>query len=110
MKPPDSFCGFADDRGWRETFAHAPEALLFDEGIGRVATIAEYDRLRVVNAAQPNLADPDYEPSDEQITGLMKRGFAGLKDAERVRLERLRSDIAQAREEALARLARGYGR
>ncbi len=63
-----------------------------------------------MNEPQPNLADPDYEPSDEQLTGLMKRAFAGLKDAERVRLERLRSDIAHAREEALARLASGSGR
>ena len=52
----------------------------------------------------------DYEPSDEELIGLSKRAFAGLKDAEDARLQRLRNDIAQAREEALARFARGSAR
>lgn len=60
----------------------------------------------VVDATHPNLADPDFEPSDEQLAGLMKRAFAGLKEAERARLEKMRSDLAKAREEALARFER----
>jgi hypothetical protein len=58
----------------------------------------------IVNDRHPNLADPDYEPSDDELAGLTKRAFAGVKEAERLRLEKLRSDIAREREEALARL------
>jgi hypothetical protein len=57
-----------------------------------------------------NLADPDYEPSDEQLIGLAKRAFAGLKEAESARLAKLRSDLVRARDEALARLTRGSRR
>jgi hypothetical protein len=31
--------------------------------------------------APGNLADPDYEPSDEDIAGLMRSAFQGLKEA-----------------------------
>jgi hypothetical protein len=54
------------------------------------------------------VADPDYEPSDEELIGLAQRAFAHVKEADRARLEKLRSDIARAREEALAQL-RGSG-
>jgi hypothetical protein len=57
-----------------------------------------------------NLADPDYEPSDEELIGLSKRAFAGLEEAQRARLAKVRSDIARAREEALARLRSGPSR
>jgi hypothetical protein len=50
--------------------------------------------------------DADFEPSDEELAGLMKRAFAGIKEAERARLAKLRSDVAKAREEALARFER----
>lgn len=53
---------------------------------------------------RPNLADPSYEPSDEELAGLAKRAFAGLKEAELARQAKLRSDIARERELALARL------
>ena len=67
------------------------------------ATVVSLGSL-LVNALHPNLADPDYEPSDDELAGLTKRAFAGVKEAERLRLEKLRGDIARAREEALARL------
>jgi hypothetical protein len=57
-----------------------------------------------VNEPHPNLADPSYEPSDEELIGLAKRAFAGLKEADRARQEKLRSDIARERELAFARL------
>jgi hypothetical protein len=63
-----------------------------------------------VDVRAPNLSDPDYEPSDEDLVGLSKRAFSGLKDAEDARLRQLRVDLARAREEALARFARGPAR
>jgi hypothetical protein len=54
--------------------------------------------------SHPNLADPSYEPSDEELAGLSKRAFAGLKDAELALQEMLRREIARERELALARL------
>ena len=53
----------------------------------------------------PNLSDPDCEPSDEELIGLSRRAFAGLKEAEAARVATLRSDVATARKEALARFA-----
>lgn len=50
-------------------------------------------------AARINLADPDYEPSDDDLARLMHDAFAGLRDAReeslramRVRIERLQVD------------------
>jgi hypothetical protein len=57
-----------------------------------------------VTERRPNLADPDYEPSDEELAGLMKRAFAGLEDAQRARMDKLRANIARLSAEALARL------
>ena len=56
------------------------------------------------------LADPDYEPSDEDLIGLSKRAFAGLEEAQRARLAKVRCGIARAPEEALARIRSGPGR
>lgn len=49
--------------------------------------------------AHPNLADPDYEPTDEELRELMKRAFADVvskrtiaEDAQRVRIARLRAE------------------
>ena len=75
-----------------------------------VAERARSGRIFIVDARAPNLSDPDYEPSDEELVGLSKRAFAGLKDAEDARLQQLRSDLVRAREEALARFARGSTR
>ena len=52
----------------------------------------------------PNLADPDYEPTDEELAGLMKRAFAGLAEADAARVTNLRKTIAAKRAEALASL------
>jgi hypothetical protein len=48
-----------------------------------------------------NLADPAFEPTDEELMGLSVRAFAGVAAAHRAALERLRADIAAAREQAL---------
>jgi hypothetical protein len=58
----------------------------------------------IVDERHPNLADPSYEPSDEELQGLANRAFAGLREAEIALQEKLRHDIAREREHALARL------
>jgi hypothetical protein len=51
-----------------------------------------------------NLADPSFEPTDEQLAGLMSRAFAGVRGAHERTMARLRAEIAAARVEALTRL------
>jgi hypothetical protein len=51
-----------------------------------------------------NLADPSFEPTDEQLAGLMTRAFAGVRGAHERTMAKLRGEIAAARAEALARL------
>lgn len=51
-----------------------------------------------------NLADPSFEPTDEELQGLSARAFAGVRAAHERALAKLRLDIAAARDEALARL------
>ena len=51
-----------------------------------------------------NLADPSFEPTDEQLAGLMSRAFAGVRGAHERTMARLRAEIAAGRIEALARL------
>jgi hypothetical protein len=41
-----------------------------------------------------NLADPAYEPSDEDLTGLMHEAFAGLREAREQSLVEMRARIA----------------
>jgi len=41
-----------------------------------------------------NLADPDFEPNDEQLIGLSKRAFAGVAAKHDAVLARLREEIA----------------
>lgn len=48
-----------------------------------------------------NLADPTFEPTDEQLIGLSVRAFAGVRAAHERAMEKLRTDIDAAREEAL---------
>lgn len=48
-----------------------------------------------------NLADPAFEPTDEQLHELSRRAFAGVAAAHAKSLERLRAQIAEARREAL---------
>lgn len=63
---------------------------------------SRYDPFMV---APGNLADPDFEPSDEDLIGLSRRAFADVRvEHERV-LEKLRLEIAARRTEVLLRLA-----
>jgi len=50
------------------------------------------------------LADPAYEPSDEDVVGLSKRAFAHVPGAREEPLRRMREQIAAARKSALDRL------
>ena len=55
-----------------------------------------------------NLADPDVEPTDEQLQDLAARAFAGVKAANELALQKLRAQIASEREKVLRDLdARG---
>jgi hypothetical protein len=51
-----------------------------------------------------NLADPSFEPSDEQLRELSRGAFAHLAAARRESDERLRQEIARLREEVLRKL------
>jgi len=42
-----------------------------------------------------NLADPSVEPSDEELSGLMQRAFAGIAEAREQSLRQLYADIAE---------------
>jgi hypothetical protein len=53
-----------------------------------------------------NLADPAFEPTDEDLIGLSKRAFAHVREAQADSLRKLRADIAAARQAALERLRR----
>jgi len=53
-----------------------------------------------------NLADPSFEPTDEDLIGLSKRAFAHVREAQEDSLRKLRADIAVARKAALERLHR----
>ncbi len=51
----------------------------------------------------PNLADPDFDPSDEQLAELMRRAFAGVGEAHSQALKQLHEQIAQQGAEARRR-------
>jgi len=51
-----------------------------------------------------NLADPDFEPTDEDLIGLSERAFAHVREEHEASLRKLRADIAAAGEAALERL------
>ena len=53
-----------------------------------------------------NLADPDAEPTDAQLAGLSARAFAGVRRAHELAMERIRAEIATARQSVLADLAK----
>lgn len=53
---------------------------------------------------RPNLADPDFEPTDEQLAELMRRAFADVPAKKEASLRQLREWVARAREESLQRL------
>jgi hypothetical protein len=53
-----------------------------------------------------NLADPDFEPTDEQLQELMKSAFANVKADHEASMDRLRLEIAQASAVALERISK----
>ena len=48
-----------------------------------------------------NLADPDFEPTDEQRIGLSERAFSGVAQARGLAQARLRAAISAARVQAV---------
>jgi hypothetical protein len=50
------------------------------------------------------LADPDFEPTDDDLVGLSKRAFAHVPAAREESLRKMREEIAAARKSALERL------
>ncbi len=52
-----------------------------------------------------NLADPDFEPTDEQLIDLSKRAFANVARDHEVSLRRLYLEIEQQREITFNRFA-----
>lgn len=51
-----------------------------------------------------NLADPLFEPTDEEFNGLLQAAFAGLKEAREESLRAMRERIATMQREELARI------
>lgn len=49
-----------------------------------------------------DLADPDFEPSDDELQELSRRAFAGVGKKYSVALKRLEEDIERSRREVLA--------
>lgn len=56
-----------------------------------------------------NLADPDCEPTDEQLRELMSRAFAGVREQRERAMEQLRARIESARDEVLRQLEPASG-
>jgi hypothetical protein len=52
-----------------------------------------------------NLADPDFEPTDEQLIGLSKRAFAGVAAKYEAAFARLRAEIEVMQTQGLKDLA-----
>lgn len=48
-----------------------------------------------------NLADPAFEPTDEQLVELSRGAFAHVAERRRAALARVHADVAKRREEAL---------
>jgi hypothetical protein len=53
----------------------------------------------------PNLADPDFEPTDEQLIELSRRAFAGVREQRERAQQALRAEIEVERDRVLRRLA-----
>jgi hypothetical protein len=56
----------------------------------------------------PNLADPDFEPTDEQLQELVRRAFAGVSEANARALKALHERIAVEGAEALRKWREKY--
>ena len=59
---------------------------------------------------QPNLTDPDYEPSDDELIQLSRDAFAGVAEANARALEEMHARIAVLRNAALARQRERLGK
>ncbi|WP_394834031.1 hypothetical protein LVJ94_46755 [Pendulispora rubella] len=46
-----------------------------------------------------NLADPDFEPTDEQLRELSRRAFAGVREQHQAALKRIHQEIAKGRQD-----------
>jgi hypothetical protein len=58
------------------------------------------------------LADPDFEPTDEELMALSRAAFADVGERHRVALAKLHAEIAEARRQkrlALTKDAQGQG-
>jgi hypothetical protein len=60
--------------------------------------------VKLIGMDSKRLADPAFEPTDEDLIGLSKRAFAHVRDAREESLRRLRAEIAVAHHAALERL------
>ena len=60
-------------------------------------------------AAAPNLANPEVEPTDEELIGLAARAFAGVRQAREAALRKLRAEIEVHRQRVLADLEQAEG-
>ena len=60
-------------------------------------------------ADRTNLADPDREPTDEELTLLSREAFAGVPRANELALRTLREQIAEESKRVLERLATWEG-
>jgi|JI10StandDraft_1071094.scaffolds.fasta_scaffold13495_6 hypothetical protein len=56
------------------------------------------------SVSRRNLADPDYEPTDEELVELAHEAFAGVREANEAALARMRAAIDVERANVLARL------
>ena len=52
----------------------------------------------------PNFADPEYEPTDEELAELMHEAFSGIQEAREQSLREMRARIAAAQDLARARI------
>jgi hypothetical protein len=53
-------------------------------------------------ANRDNLADADFEPSDDQLEDLSRKAFAGVRERRRAALARVHAEVAMRREAVLA--------
>lgn len=51
-----------------------------------------------------NLADPTYEPTDEELAGLMRAAFSGIRDAHEASLREMRARIERLQREVRAQV------
>lgn len=74
---------------------------------GRCRAVAGFDRTRYGDrvGTPTNLADPDYEPTDEDLVQIAQEAFAGIATARAASLEATRARIAVLREQARSRTA-----